>query len=140
MAQEDKDNGLALGGGIPSLQLTNWNGEAFNICELQGPVAYIFVSLYCERCVDLLPHLTEIQQKYPFNYVLLTNGSEHDHREMADYFQWDCYIATISIEDMERHFNVSHTPCVIYADSSRQVAAKGIIYEAIDFERLIAAG
>ncbi|MFB0842331.1 TlpA family protein disulfide reductase [Paenibacillus oleatilyticus] len=98
----------------------------------------LFVSTYCSHCIDLLPYINAMTRNHPsFSFRLLSTGDEDDHRSMIEYFGWTFPVCSLDQGDMEAYFAVMYLPFAILVDDSGKVAAKGVVYNADDFEQLV---
>ncbi|MEY9093273.1 TlpA family protein disulfide reductase [Paenibacillus sp. RC84] len=132
------DTGLPLGASLPELPdyLKEGMESAWN---QSGTIrVLLFASVYCTHCIDLLPHLQAIAENHPsFSIRLFTTGDEEDHRSMQEYFSWNFPVSTMDQSDMEAYFEVTALPFMMLVDESDSVAAKGVIYNADDFEQIV---
>lgn len=105
--------------------------------EAMGTVL-LFVSAYCSHCIDLLPHIDAMTRRHPtFSFRLFSTADEDDHRSMVEYFGWTFPIYSLDQSDMEAYFAVTYLPFAILVDDLGKVAAKGVIYNADEFEQLV---
>ncbi|KZE79031.1 hypothetical protein AV654_16225 [Paenibacillus elgii] len=105
--------------------------------EATGTVL-LFVSAYCSHCIDLLPHIDAMTRRHPtFSFRLFSTADEDDHRSMVEYFGWTFPIYSLDQSDMDAYFAVTYLPFAILIDDSGKVAAKGVIYNADEFEQLV---
>ncbi|MFE6799870.1 TlpA family protein disulfide reductase [Paenibacillus chitinolyticus] len=132
------DTGLPLGALLPELPdyLKEGMGAAWNQSDTIRVL--LFASVYCTHCIDLLPHLQTIAENHPtFSFGLFTTGDEEDHRSMKEYFGWEFPVNTMDQSDMEAYFQVTTLPFMMLIDKSDIIAAKGVIYNADDFEQIL---
>lgn len=100
--------------------------------------ALLFVSTYCSHCIDLLPHIDAMTRNHPsFSFRLFSAGDTDDHQSMVEYFGWTFPVCSLDQSDMEAYFAVTYLPFVILVDDSGKVAAKGVIYNAEEFEQIV---
>lgn len=132
------DSGLPLGAEMPKLPDYMQNIEA-DICAHAGKVrVLLFTSVHCVHCIDLLPHIQTMIENYPsFSFHLFSTGDEEDHRSMSEYFGWNFGVYSMDQSDMEACFEVTFLPFMMLLNQTGAVAAKGVIYNADDFDQLM---
>ena len=128
-------SGLELNSSIPSLILEDFNGEYLTLNSYKKPTILIFVSLYCEHCVDLLPYIGLFKEQY--NMVLFSNGDKEDHQEMNEYFQWQFPLISMNINEMKEIFKVEFLPFVNIYNAEGILISKGVVYKESDLKFLI---
>ncbi|MEK5640210.1 hypothetical protein BK138_28360 [Paenibacillus rhizosphaerae] len=98
----------------------------------------LFVSMHCTHCIDLLPHIDAMTQRNPsFSFQLISTGDEEDNRSMVEYFGWEFPVCSLDQGDMEAYFAVTYLPFMILVDESGKVTAKGVVYNADEFEQIV---
>lgn len=133
------DSGPAIGSLLPGafldkIQDHGQQGGATN----HSAKLYLFTSMYCAYCIDLLPHISTIQEEFPsFSLYLFSTGDEEDHQNMREYFNWEFPIVHLDQSDMEAYASVTHLPYMILTDEKDKVMAKGVIYDASDFRQTV---
>ncbi|WP_340388618.1 thioredoxin-like domain-containing protein [Paenibacillus sp. FSL E2-0151] len=114
----------------------NWDGSEFKIAP-QKLTAYFFITLHCVYCIDLIPCLNEIKEKYPaIDIVLISSGSQEDHKEMVDYFQWTFPVVEMEKLEMHKHFDVTMQPYMMIADANRTIHSSTVVYNTEDVLRI----
>lgn len=61
------------------------------------PHLLLFLSLNCLKCIDLLPYIEKVQEKFTGNITVFTNGTEKENEEIINFFNFN--IPFLSIED-----------------------------------------
>ncbi|MCL9661777.1 redoxin domain-containing protein [Paenibacillus hunanensis] len=128
-------SGLEIGSKLPALTFKNFNGENIALNSYTTPLLFIFVSLHCEHCVDLLPHIDVFKNKC--NIILFSNGDAEDHNEMQEYFQWNFPLISLSISEMKKIFEVEFLPFANIYDINHRLISKGVVYNESDLKFLI---
>ncbi|WP_186380997.1 peroxiredoxin [Paenibacillus xylanexedens] len=117
----------------------NWDGTKLKIVP-QRFTAYFFITLHCVYCIDLIPYLNEIKQRYlDVDIVLLSSGSQEDHKEMVEYFHWDFPVIEMEKLEMHKHFDVTMHPYMIIVDADRIIHSSTVVYTAEDVLRMYEA-
>ncbi|MEC0231973.1 MULTISPECIES: TlpA family protein disulfide reductase [Paenibacillus] len=132
------DSGLPLGAALPALPdyMQACSGRAY--VEADAVNVLLFTSMHCVHCIDLLPHIQTMAENYPdFSFRLFSTGDEEDHRSMSEYFKWEFPVYSMDQSDMEAYFAITFMPFMMLADRAKTVVAKGVIYNADDFDRWI---
>jgi thiol-disulfide isomerase/thioredoxin len=65
---------LEIGSEAPPLKITEWiKGEPADMAKDKGKKAYLFEfwAVWCQPCVLTIPHLSEMQEKYPNDLVVI---------------------------------------------------------------------
>ncbi|MEK3740203.1 redoxin domain-containing protein [Paenibacillus odorifer] len=122
---------------LPNIQLANWNGESFKLYNLSGKKILIFTSLHCLACIDLMPHINRIQEIYSATIVFFSTGDEIDHKEIADYFNWEFPVIAMKENEMEMTFSAKKFPYMIFADDTNKVIGGGVIHNLNDFKQYL---
>ncbi|MCG7379216.1 redoxin domain-containing protein [Paenibacillus sp. ACRSA] len=118
---------------------SNWDGTELRIVP-QRYTAYFFITLHCVYCIDLIPCLNEIKDRYPnVDIVLLSSGSQEDHKEMVEYFQWDFPLIEMEKLEMHKHFDVTMQPYMIIVDADRIIHSSTVVYTTEDVLRMYEA-
>ncbi|MEI0735610.1 MauE/DoxX family redox-associated membrane protein [Paenibacillus sp. JTLBN-2024] len=87
------------------------------------PQLFLFVSLFCNHCVEFLPQISVLQSKIPeLGLVLFCNGDEEEHRDLKAYFQWDFPIVYLEPEDATLTYDVESFPYMILVKKSPKSA------------------
>lgn len=115
----------------------SWDLTTVNLHGGERDKALIFASLYCLTCVDLLPSLKEISKKYPFDFILFSNGTLDDHKEMVEYFAWDFPVIELDETHMGKLFNVPTTPSLLLLKSDGSVIEQFPLKKKEDIERIL---
>ncbi|WP_025850994.1 TlpA family protein disulfide reductase [Paenibacillus ehimensis] len=132
-----QNSGLAIGTAIPGMKLESWDKTSYTLSALSSFTAFIYVSMYCTYCIDLLPQLTHVQEKHSnCSIFLFSTGDEEDHRSMVEYFQWNFPIFHMDQSDMEEYFRVKYLPFMMLINKTGNVVSKGVIYNERDFDHL----
>ncbi|MVO98601.1 TlpA family protein disulfide reductase [Paenibacillus lutrae] len=132
------DSGLPLGAAVPALPEHIQAGAGYTYIQPDTIHLLLYTSVHCVHCIDLLPHLNKIAENYPsFSIQLFSTGDEGDHQSMSDYFGWDFPIYSMDQSDMNAYFEVTFLPFMILVDQTGTVAAKGVIYNADDFDQIM---
>lgn len=118
---------------LPNINLYNFDGTLLELKNafIKKEVLIIFVSLYCKRCIELLPDIDGLLQ-HGLDLVLITNGEVEDNYEMVKYFEWTFPVLKMTNSNMAQHFNVHETPAVRIYNNQGLLLNKGIINEASD--------
>ncbi|CAM4492425.1 hypothetical protein [Paenibacillus xylanexedens] len=112
----------------------NWNGDHVSFEPQGSRLCLIFLSLYCLRCVDLLPHIGDIvtKQSMDTRFVILVDGDYETNKEMVEYFNWKMPVVQVESQEMGTEFAVYETPTVqIYSADGNRISS-GIADEAKD--------
>jgi len=121
---------------IPQLVRKSYSGESIPILGSVRQLL-VFISVYCEHCIDLLPHLNTIRENHPIQLSLFSTGDDDDHNEMAEYFNWSFPIFHMELQEMEHYFGIKKLPAVVIVNEHGVILHKGIVYHASDFDALI---
>jgi hypothetical protein len=133
MAKRTQESGIEVGCAIPSVILDNWDGSSIDMNTFKQKSALFFVSLSCHHCVDLLPHLQEIQSHSKIDILLFSTGTKEDNAEMVEYFEWDFPVISLEVESMEEIFKIEFMPFVLIVEQTGFVVNKGVVYHLNDF-------
>lgn len=128
--------GLDIGSQFPKFRFNNFDKQVFETGKNVNVIAYIFISLYCSMCIDLLPHLNDIKKAGNFDLILLSNGDYEDHIEMVEYFNWNFPVLKVETREMDELFKVNDLPFMIFVKDNI-VFDKAPIYNIEDFIYLI---
>lgn len=135
--QASIDSGPPIGSMLPELPPTI---PIKSVSKEEQVVAQVllFVSMHCAHCIDLLPHLSDMVSQHPdFSFQLFSTGDKEDNQSMIEYFGWEFPVHTLDQSDMEAYLSVTYLPYMLLIDDSDKVIAKGVIYNAEDFEQLL---
>ncbi|MGN7350502.1 TlpA family protein disulfide reductase [Paenibacillus amylolyticus] len=101
---------------------------------------YLFVSLYCNHCVDFLPEITDLRNKIPhIEFVLFCNGDEEEHDGLIEYFKWDFPVVHIDSEDATLMYDINTFPHFIYIKEHQRVLGDSLT-KWEKYEHIILAG
>lgn len=114
----------------------NWNGDKVSFEPQGSRLCLIFLSLYCLRCVDLLPHIGDIVAKHAMDirFVVLVDGDYETNKEMVDYFNWSMPVVQVESQEMGIDFEVYETPTVQIYNADGIRITSGIADEAKDVD------
>lgn len=129
-------NGLNLGEFIMNKEYNDQNDQLFNIYNLKGKKALIFVSMHCVRCIELLPEIRSVRLPNT-SVIIFSTGNQEDHEQLDDFFQRKMKIVSLTSEQMERDFSVTTHPFCIVVDEHQQVCNKGTVYTGKDLLELV---
>lgn len=118
---------------LPNIHLLLHDGTSLNLVDAFSgkETLFLFVSLYCKRCVELLPDVADLL-RHGLELAVVTNGELEENDEIAQYFGWTFPVFTMTSEEMAEQFQVQETPSIrIYGDQGL-LLNKGIINEARD--------
>ena len=118
----------SIGHHLASDVLTPGKAENYLLC---------FISFYCVDCIELLPHLKEISEKFLGEIILFTNGSEEENIEISKYFDFDFTINTYTKEELAITYRVSMTPFVYLLDSNFIVSSANNIKDEYELNKLL---
>lgn len=86
------------------------------------PQLFLFVSLFCNHCVEFLPQISVLRSKIPeMGLVLFCNGDEEEHRDLKAYFHWDFPIVYLEPEDATLTYDVESFPYMILVKNRQKV-------------------
>lgn len=121
---------------LPSVDFVTVNNAAYNFKSIKNMTAIFFTSVYCVRCIDLLPHINKIKKKHHLDIVLFSTGEHDDHEEMIDYFNWDFPVISLDQNEMIELFNLKGTPfCFLVNENG--ILRSEFIYDENDFDFFI---
>lgn len=114
----------------------NWNGDKVSFEPQGSRLCLIFLSLYCLRCVDLLPHIGDIVANHAMDtrFVVLVDGDYETNKEMVDYFNWSMPVVQVESQEMGIDFEVYETPTVQIYNADGIRITSGIADEAKDVD------
>jgi len=88
---------------------------------------FLFVSLFCNHCVEFLPEINVLRNKVPgIQLSLFCNGDEEELQGLSDYFQWDFPIVYLEPEDATLMYNVETFPYMILIKEHQKVLAASL--------------
>ncbi|MGQ8871297.1 TlpA family protein disulfide reductase [Paenibacillus sp. TSA_86.1] len=88
---------------------------------------FLFVSLYCNHCVDFLPEITSLRNKIPnIEFVLFCNGDEEEHDGLIEYFNWDFPVVHIETEDATLMYDINTFPYFIFIKENQKVLGESL--------------
>lgn len=132
-----QDTGLFVGCMLPTRSIQSFAGSFYKLEELDKPHILVFISMYCSYCIDLLPHLSNIQQDHNDHQLMLfSTGDDEDHKDMIEYFKWDFPVFHMDQDEMENLFDITLMPFLLVTNQ-RNVRHKGVAYNADDVTKLI---
>ncbi|GAB6988323.1 hypothetical protein [Paenibacillus pini] len=100
---------------------------------------FLFVSLYCNHCVEFLPQINVLRSKVPnIQLVLFCNGDEEEHQDLSDYFHWDFPIVFIEPENATLTYDIETFPYMILIKQHQKVFATSLT-EWEKYEELLIA-
>ncbi|ADM68055.1 hypothetical protein GMA19_00171 [Paenibacillus polymyxa E681] len=135
--RKKEDVGLPVGSLLPSQKVKAYTGELYQLDILDKPQIMVFISMYCSFCIDLLPHLSQIQQKHrDYQLMLFSTGDDEDHRDMIDYFKWDFPVFHMDQSEMENWFDITQMPFILVTHWNK-VICKGVAYDVVGASQLI---
>ncbi|WP_025675855.1 TlpA family protein disulfide reductase [Paenibacillus polymyxa] len=135
--KKKEDVGLPVGSSLPSQEIQAFTGELCQLDELDKPSIMIFISMYCSFCIDLLPHLSQIQQEHSdYQLMLFSTGDDDDHRDMIEYFKWNFPVFHMDQSEMENWFDITQMP-FIFVTNRNKVICKGVAYDMVGASQLI---
>jgi len=114
----------------------NWDSTSVDFCRPSTKVL-VFASLYCIVCVDIMPYLKDIDNTFSHEFMLFCNGSIEDHKEMAEYFQWDFPVIQLYEPQMEALFGVSVTPSLLVVDGSGNIISRTIVKKSEEINQVL---
>lgn len=83
---------------------------------------FLFVSLFCNHCVEFLPEINTIKNKIPeIQLILFCNGDEEEHSELSKYFRWDFPIVYMQPEDATLIYDVEKFPYMILIKENKKM-------------------
>lgn len=121
---------------IVEYKFNNWNGEQINLSEYDKNIVLFFVSLECYHCVEMLPEISKIIEKYSLEVILFSTGNNEDSKEMIEFFEWNFPIISLTAEEMSNYFDIGLLPSVLFLNKECYVDKKGVIYNINDFKFL----
>lgn len=131
-----RENGLKIGSIIKGENYTDQNQKSINIIKYDTKVLMLFISMYCVRCIDLLPYLKDVSNIEGTSVVLYSTGSFDDHKSMEEYFGWDFPVIAINSEEMNKDFGVHLHPFCMLVDVHHAVINKGPVFNYDDVLRM----
>lgn len=75
---------------LPEMSWTTFDGKVQKIKDFQNKVVILdFWATYCPPCIEAIPHLLELQAKYPNDLVVigLHVGGEEDRSKVPDFVE-----------------------------------------------------
>ncbi|WP_340012221.1 hypothetical protein MHI32_09525 [Paenibacillus sp. FSL H7-0690] len=118
------ENGPNIGGKIIDKSYFDQNG---NEIIIKNNTILFFISIYCVRCIQIMPFIKKISNSKKVDFVLFSNGSHEDHKEMISRFKWKFPIIAIDDEHLERDFFIKTHPFFLIVDNFQTVYKKGTI-------------
>jgi len=92
------------------------------VLSSERPQLFLFVSLFCNHCVELLPQISILEKKIPgIELVLFCNGDEEEHRDLKEYFKWNFPIVYMEPEDAILEYDVQSFPYMILIRNQQKV-------------------
>lgn len=86
--------------------------------KIKSKKVLIFVSIYCIRCIQLLPNLNEILNMPDVYPVIFSNGEQDENLEMSELFPKQISIISLSEQDMINDFEIKlHPSYIIITDN-----------------------
>ncbi|MGY4797048.1 hypothetical protein MHB40_19585 [Lysinibacillus sp. FSL K6-0057] len=118
---------------LPNINLYNFDGALLELNNAfrEKEVLFVFVSLYCKRCIELLPDIEGLLQ-HGLDLVLITNGEVEDNYEMVKYFGWTFPVLTMTNSNMAEYFHVYETPAIRIYNNQGLLLNQGIINVSSD--------
>lgn len=113
---------------LPHIKLYNFDGTLLELNNAfrENGVLFVFASLYCKRCIELLPDIDGLLQ-HGLDVVLITNGEVEDNYEMVKYFGWTFPVLTMTNSNMAEQFHVYETPAIRIYNNQGYLLNHGII-------------
>ncbi|PQP82762.1 hypothetical protein C0Q44_15320 [Paenibacillus sp. PCH8] len=85
----------------------------------------IFLSIYCIRCMEIIPYLTSIEDKVIKHEVIIIIDCDNDELEkLKDYFDIKYPIINAEYDFLVSEVQVEKTPSIILWDSNEEVLMK----------------
>ncbi|KQO10862.1 TlpA family protein disulfide reductase [Paenibacillus sp. Leaf72] len=121
-------------GAFLTLKFIDSKGEKSTISRGEGETILFFTSLYCIHCIDLLPHLIEIQKLVEESTIILfSDGSSEELSDMINYFDWPFQVLRYEESNMEDYFPQVMLPFTVILDTNNKVKHVATIYNKNDF-------
>ncbi|NQX45455.1 hypothetical protein HQN87_08950 [Paenibacillus tritici] len=106
----------------------NHQGVSMNLHETKGGKVLFFLSVFCIRCLELIPEIIKMSDDVPNTTIFIfSNGTEKDHQEMESIFPLGVNIIGLNDEEMEEEYSVSLHPYYFLVDKNNIVYSKGNI-------------
>lgn len=116
---------------LPMFSGYNNNNQLIEIKDFSDSVIF-FISLTCSYCIDLLPHLSSIENKLTSdNILLISTGSIEENKELVTYFGWKFNVLHFDLKDIKEIFGIRKFPSLLLIDNLNNIRLKSIVY---DFE------
>jgi len=119
---------------IGEKKYVNWNGDAIYFGSFDSAFCLLFLSLYCLRCVDLLPHVKSIADEHleGMPMMVMLDGDEDTNKQIVEYFNWEVPVVQIDSHHMGDEFAVYETPTMQIYDANQVRIFSGVTDEAED--------
>ncbi|WHX49610.1 hypothetical protein QNH46_02675 [Paenibacillus woosongensis] len=92
--------------------------QAFDIDYISGRKSiYLVISLSCMHCIELIPHLNELNSKDTF--YLITDGNDNDNQEIRKEFKYEFEVYSYT-KPYDR-INIYKTPTALLVDENGNI-------------------
>ncbi|MWC28560.1 TlpA family protein disulfide reductase [Paenibacillus sp. MMS18-CY102] len=99
---------------------------------------FVFVSFSCGHCIDLFPHLNELQEETEIPFLLFCAADQETIREAADHFGFSFGWEAVEFDELKSVYRVYETPYIYYIRDG-VVAGSQTVDTAEEFSRFIQA-
>lgn len=86
------------------------NNKTIRLDKIKSKKVLIFVSIYCIRCIQLLPNLNAILDIPNIHPIIFSNGNQEENIEMSELFSKQVPIISLSEQEMIDDFGMKLHP------------------------------